>query len=100
MFDGSAWDDDVYYMIVSMIIVVNMSVRMVKCYFKIKSSKTTPQYRFWKESNPFHDEGYQSADDEFEKKPLDKGLVDVLPGMMKGKGCADGNPQQKRIQNQ
>ena len=45
-FDESAWGNNVHHMIASMIIVANMSVKMVKDYFKIKSSKTAPQYRF------------------------------------------------------
>ena len=74
-FDGSAWDNNIYYMIASMIIVMNMSVGMIKDYFKIKSSKTTTQYKFQKESNVFDDEGYQGANNEFEEKLLGRGWM-------------------------
>ena len=40
--DGSAWNNDIYPMIASIIIVVNMIDRLVKDYFKIELLKTTP----------------------------------------------------------
>ena len=72
-FGGSAQDNYVYHMMVSMIIVVNMSVRIIKYYFKTKSSEELNNIDFWKESNLFDDEGYQGASDGLKKKPLDRG---------------------------
>ena len=40
--DGSIWDDNVYSMTASMFIIKDVGVRMMKYYFKIKASKTSP----------------------------------------------------------
>ena len=61
-----------------MIVVLDVGVRMIKDYFKIESSKATPQYRYQKESNIFGDVGYQAANDDLKKKPLQRRWMDGL----------------------
>ena len=97
---------------------------MIKDYFKIESSKATPQYSSGKESNLFGNVGYQAANSEFEKKSVDRQWMDMLPiynvswnirrqelgylmflkrnqpRTMKGKGYAAGRSLQKYIKNE
>ena len=96
-------------------------VRMMKEYFEIEASKSTPQYGFRKGLKLFGDKGYQAAKDELETNLLGRGCIDMLSwkdltwdirkralgylmflkrkrsGKMKGRGCADGRPQRDYI---
>ena len=96
-------------------------VQMMKEYFKIELSKSTPQYGFRKGLQLFKDKGYQDAKTELEKNLLGRGCIDMLPrkGLMrdiqkralgylmflkrkrsekmKGRGCANGCPQRYHI---
>ena len=89
---------------------------MMKEYFEIEASKSTPHYRLRKGLELFGDKGYQAAKDKLEKKLLGKGCIDMLSwkdltwdiqtralgyfmflkrkrsGKMKGRGCANGRP--------
>ena len=53
-------------------------VRMMKEYFEIEASKSTPQYGFRKGLRLFGDKGYQAAKDEFKKNLLGIGCIDML----------------------
>ena len=44
-----------------MMVVEQVGVYMMKEYFEIEASKSTPQYRFRKGLKLFGDEGYQAA---------------------------------------
>ena len=107
---------DVYPMIMSMIMVQDLGVRMMKEYFEIKTSKATLQYRFRKRLNLSSNEGYQATKDDLQKDLLERGYIDMLSThsvtwdirkqalgylmffkrnksrKMKGTGCANGCP--------
>ena len=94
---------------------------MMKEYFKIEASKPTPQYGFRKRSKLYDDEGYQAAKKKLEANLLRRDCIDMLSWKdltwdirkqasrylmflkrkpsrkMKGRGCADGRPQQEYI---
>ena len=69
---------DVYPMIMSMIMVQDLGVRMMKEYFEIKTSKATLQYRFRKRLNLSSNEGYQATKDDLQKDLLERGYIDML----------------------
>ena len=48
---------------------------MMKKYFEIEASKSTPQYGFRKGLKLFGDKGYQAAKDELESNLLEKVLL-------------------------
>ena len=54
-------------------------VRMMKEYFEIEESKSTPQYGFRKGLKLFGDEGYQAAKIELETNLLERGCIDMIP---------------------
>ena len=94
---------------------------MTKEYFETEASKSTPQYGFSKGLKLFGDEGYQATKNELEVNLLGRGCIDMLSwkdltwdirkqtlgylmflkrkktGKIKGRGCADGFPQQKYV---
>ena len=96
-------------------------VRMMKKYFEIETSKSTPQYGCRKGLEIFGDEGYQAAKNELKVNLLRRGCINMLPWEdftwdirkqalgsliflkrkqsreMKGRGCANGRSQQKYI---
>ena len=51
---------------------------MMKEYFEIEASKSTPQYGFRKGLKLFGDKGYQAAKDELEANLLGRGYIDML----------------------
>ena len=55
-----------------------VGARMMKEYFKIEASKSTPQYGFRKGLKRFDDEGYQAAKNELEVNLLGRGCIDML----------------------
>ena len=61
-----------------MVVAEQAGVRMVKEYFKIEASKSTPQYGFRKGLKLFGDKGYQAAKDELEANLLGRGCIDML----------------------
>ena len=104
-----------------MVVAEQTGVRMMKEYFEIEASKSTPQYGFRKGLKLFGDKGYQATKDKLETNLLGRGCIDMLPrkdltwdirkralgylmflkrkrsGKMKGRGCADGRPQRDYI---
>ena len=53
-----------------MVVAKQAGVRMMKEYFKIEASKSTPQYGFRKGLKLFRDEGYKAAKDKLETNLL------------------------------
>ena len=53
-------------------------VQMMKEYFEIEASKSTPQYRFRKGLKLFGDKGYQAVKDKLETNILERGCIDTL----------------------
>ena len=51
---------------------------MMKEYFKIEASKSTPQYGFRKGLKLFGDKGYQAAKDKLEANLLGRDCIDML----------------------
>ena len=51
---------------------------MMKEYFEIEASKSTPQYGFRKGLKFFSDEGYQAAKNKLEVNLLGRGCIDIL----------------------
>ena len=51
---------------------------MMKEYFEIEPSKSTPQYGFRKGLKIFGNEGYQAAKDELKENLLGRGFIDIL----------------------
>ena len=88
---------------------------------KSKHQKQLPKYRFRKGLTLFSNKGYQAAKNELNVNLLGRGFIDMLSwkdltwdirkqalgylmflkrkhsGKMKGRGCADGRPQQEYI---
>ena len=54
-------------------------IRILKEYFEIEASKSTPQYGFRTGLKLFGDEGCQAAKDELEANLLGRGCIDMLP---------------------
>ena len=63
----------------AMVVAKQTGVRMMKEYFKIETSKSTPQYGFRKGLQLFGDEGYQAAKIELKTNLLGRGCIDMLP---------------------
>ena len=61
-----------------MLVVEQAVVQMMKEYFEIEASKSTPQCEFRKGLKLFSDKGYQAAKDKLEKNLLGKGCIDML----------------------
>ena len=104
-----------------MVVSEQAKVRMMKEYFEIEVSKSTPQYGFRKGLKLFGDKGYQAAKYELETNLLGRGCIDMLSwkaltwdirkqalgylvflkrkrsGKIRGRGCADGRPQRDYI---
>ena len=53
-----------------MVVAEQAGVQMMKEYFEIEASKSTPQYGFRKGLKLFGDKGYQAAKDELETNLL------------------------------
>ena len=105
----------------AMVVAKQAGVRMMKEYFKIEASKSTPQCGFRKGLKLFDDEGYQAAKNKLEANLLGRGCINMLSWKdltwdirkkvlgyliffkrkqsrkMKGRGCADGRPQREYI---
>ena len=56
-----------------MVVTEQAGVRMMKVYFKIEASKSTPQYGFRKGLKLFSNKGYRTAKDELEANLLGGG---------------------------
>ena len=65
-------------MILSVIIAMEISVRMVKKCFEIEVSKATPQYLFRKGLKLFVDKSYQTSKDKLKKNILGREYIDML----------------------
>ena len=61
-----------------MVVAEQVGVRMMKEYFEIEVSKSTPQYGFRKGLKLFGDKGYQAAKDKLEGNLLGRGCIDML----------------------
>ena len=61
-----------------MVVAEQAGIRMMKEYFEIESSKSTPQYGFRKGLKLFSNEGYQVAKDKLEANLLRRGCIDML----------------------
>ena len=101
----------------AMVVAEEAGIRMMKEYFEIEASKSTPQYGFRKGLKIFGNEGYQAAKDELKENLLGRGFIDMLSwkdltwdiqkqalgylmflkrkrsGKMKKRGCTTGRPQ-------
>ena len=53
-------------------------IKMMKEYFEIEASKSTPQYGFRKGPKLFSDEGYQTAKNKLKANLLGRGCIDML----------------------
>ena len=62
----------------AMVVAEQAGIRMMKEYFEIEASKSTPQYGFRKGLKLFGDEGYQAAKDKLEANLLGRGCIDML----------------------
>ena len=51
---------------------------MMKDYFEIEASKSTPQYGFRKGLKLFGDEGYQAAKNKLRVNSLGRGCIDMI----------------------
>ena len=61
-----------------MVVAKQAGVQMMKEYFKIEASKSTPQYGFKKGLKLFGDEGHQAAKGKLETNLLGRGCIDML----------------------
>ena len=65
--------------ILGLIVVAEQArIRMMKEYFEIEASKSTPQYGFRKGVKLFGNKGYQAAKDELEANLLERECIDML----------------------
>ena len=62
----------------TMVVAKQAGVRMMKEYFKIEASKSTPQYGFRKGLKLFGDKGYQATKEELKMNLLGKSCIDML----------------------
>ena len=62
----------------TMVVAEQAGVQMMKKYFEIEASKSTPQYGFRKVLKLFGDKGYQATKDELEENLLGGGCIDML----------------------
>ena len=119
--DGSEWKSTYGHMVLAMMVTEQVGVRMTKEHFKIEASEATPQYGFRKGLKFFGNKGYQAAKNELKVNLLEGGCNDMLSqkyptwnikkqalghlmflkqkqsGKMKGRGWANGCPQQEYI---
>ena len=63
----------------AMVVAEQAGIQMMKEYFEIEASKSTPHYRFRKGLKLFGDEGYQAAKVKLEANLLGRGCIDMLP---------------------
>ena len=61
-----------------MVVAEQAGVRLMKEYFEIEASKSTPQYGFRKGLQLFGDEEYQTAKDKLETNLLGRDCIDML----------------------
>ena len=61
-----------------MVVAEQAGVRIMKEYFKIEASKSTPQYGFRKRLKLFGDKGYQAAKEELKTNLLERGCINIL----------------------
>ena len=61
-----------------MVVTEQAGIRMMKEYFEIEASKSTPQYGFRKGLKLFGDEGYQASKNKLETNLLGGGFIDML----------------------
>ena len=61
-----------------MVVVKQAIVQMMKEYFEIEASKSTPQYRFRKGLKLFGDEGYQATKDKLKANLLGRCCIGML----------------------
>ena len=59
-------------------VVEQAGIQMMKKYFEIEVSKSTPQYGFRKGLKLFGDEGYQAAKNKLKVNLLGRGCIDML----------------------
>ena len=59
----------------AMVVAKQAGVQMMKEYFEIEASKSTPQYGFRKGLKLFGDKGYQAAKDKLETNLLGRGCI-------------------------
>ena len=69
----------IYPILGAMVVAKQAGARMMKEYFEIEASKSTPQYGFRKGLKLFGNEGYQAAKNELETNLLGGGCIDMLP---------------------
>ena len=108
-------------MLSAMVVTEQAGIRMMKEYFNIEASKSTPQNEFRKGLELFGDKRYQATKNELEANLLERGCINMLSwkdftwdirkrvlgylmflkrkrnGKMLGRGYADGRPQQEYI---
>ena len=79
------WPDGGYWthtytcpMLSAMMVAEQVGVRMMKEYFEIEASESTPQYGFRKGFKLFGDEEYQTAKNELKVNLLGRGWIDIL----------------------
>ena len=65
-------------MVSKMGVAEQAGIQMMKEYFEIEASKSTPKYRFRKELKLFGDEGYQAAKNKLESNLLGRGCINML----------------------
>ena len=62
----------------AMVVAEQAGIQMMKEYFEIEASKSTPQYGFRKGLKLFGHEGYQAAKDELKANLHGRGCIDML----------------------
>ena len=65
-------------MISAMLVAIQAGVQTIKEYFKIKASKSTPQYGLRNRLKLFGNEGYQATKNKLEVNLLGRGCIDML----------------------
>ena len=79
--NGGYWrksDSHIYPTLAAMVLVEQAEIRMMKEYFEIEASKSTPQYGFRRGLKLFGDERYQAAKNELEVNLLRRGCINML----------------------
>ena len=77
--DGPHWMGSyICFTLSAMVVAEQVGVRMIKEYFEIEASRSTPQYGFRKRLKLFSDEGYQAAKNELEVNLLGRGCINML----------------------
>ena len=62
----------------AMVVAKQAGIRMMKEYFEIEASKSTPQYGFRKGLKLFGDKGYQAAKNKVEVNLHERGCINML----------------------